>query len=76
MSKDGIVSRCGLIGIHKMIVPTLGFLLESHHVWVVFTVAVLILCCMFELWYQHPHPFCIICILDSLLNQKLSLFCS
>lgn len=55
-----------------MIVPTLSFLLESHHVWVVFTVAVLIFCCMFEeLWYQHPHPFCIICILDGLLNQKL-----
>lgn len=40
--------------------------------WIVFAVAVLIFCCMFEeLWYQHPHPFCIICILDGLLNQKL-----
>ncbi|CAK9236635.1 unnamed protein product [Sphagnum troendelagicum] len=52
--------------------PDIGALLESQHVWIIFVMAGLMVVCMLEeLWYQHPHPLCIICIIDGLLHQKL-----
>lgn len=55
-----------------MIVSNLNKLLESEDAWIVFLLSFFVSICMLEeLWYQHPHSLCLICIVDGLLYQKL-----
>lgn len=51
---------------------TLNWFLESQGVWIAFLIILFFTVCLLEeLFYQHNHPLCLVCIVDGLLYQKL-----